>query len=271
MRIHAKGQEITDIETWFRAAPPKGKKRHWQPYRSARELALAWCAVSGHPSVPPEIRELVDSHPLTAGADFADADITPELRVPIDAYAGEPRNADLAITCSAPPISAGSPRRRIAINVEGKADESFGQTVSSAVRAADTRRRRGEASNADHRARELLRAILGSTLEADAGLGKLRYQLLTATAGTLAFAREQNASVAVLVIHEFSDAANVHTSKAKLVSNARAVELFLSRLTAGALTSLPAGALVGPFVLPGNSFISPDIPLLIGKAVRVLT
>lgn len=270
MRIHAKGQDITDEDSWVNAAPPKGKKRHWQPYRSARELARAWCTVSGQPSVPTEICELLDSHALTAGTDFVDADITPELRVPIDAYAGEPRNADLAITCSAPALVTGSERRRIAISVEGKADESFGQTVSAAVNAAVARRSKGEASNGDHRARELLRAILGSTLEADTSVGKLRYQLLTATAGALSFAREQNADVAVLVVHEFSHAANVHTSRAKLASNARDIELFLSRLTRGVTTSLSAGTLLGPFILPGNSFVSPDIPLLIGKASRTL-
>lgn len=166
MRIHAKGQEITDEDSWFRAAPPKGKKRHWQPYRSARELARAWCAVSGQPSVPAELRELLDSHELTAHADFDDADISPELRVPIDALAGEPKNVDLAITCFAPSLAVGAPRRRLAISVEGKADESFGQRLSAAVSAAQARRRKGEESNGDHRVHELLRAILGGTLVA---------------------------------------------------------------------------------------------------------
>lgn len=267
MRIHANGKEITDIDGWFAAAPPKGRGNHWVDYRSAKEVARAWCPVGSEPSPP---QELLASHPLTKGADLDGADITPELRVRIDDLSGEPRNTDLAITCSVPGLTPSAQPRKLAISVEDKADESFGQRAAAAVKSAETRRQKGKASYGDQRVRDILKAILSGALENEPALGRLRYQLLTATAGALSYARQQQADVAVLVVHEFWHAAGVHTWKARLDSNATDLGAFLSRLSGGSITTLPAGRLVGPFLLHGNAFIPADIPLLIGKAVRVL-
>lgn len=270
MRIHANGKDITDLDEWFVAAPPKGRGDHWKDYRSAKEVARAWCRTGGEPEVPQELQDLLASHQLTKDADLAGTDITPELRVRIDDFSGEHRNTDLAITCSAPALTPHSRLRRLAISVEAKADEAFGQRVSAAVKSSAALRLAGKASNGDRRVRALLKAVLGGSLEGEPNLGKIRYQLLTATAGALSYACEQHADAAVLVVHEFSHAGEVHTKRARLDSNAQALGDFLSRLTHGAATALPPGQLVGPFLLPGNAFIPADMPLLIGKAVRVL-
>src|SRR5690606_10491340 len=133
---------------------------------------------------------------LTESPYFADAKGTPELRVPFDTYRGEPRNTDLALTYRA----GDPPERLVAVSVEAKADEALGQRFGSVIRAAERRRERGERSNGDRRARELADALMGSGAGEDAAVESLRYQMLTASAGALAYAKAVSAAVAVLVI-----------------------------------------------------------------------
>ena len=102
-------------------------------------------------------------------------------------------------------------------------------------------------------------------------LGLIRYQLLTATAGALALAREANAKLAILVFHEFSHAGDVHTKAAKLAKNGRDLDTFVSGISKEAWKGVPAGTLLGPVAIPGNDFLGVATALLIGKAVRSLS
>jgi len=101
----------------------------------------------------------------------------------------------------------------------------------------------------------------------------LPYQLLPAIAGTLLEARHQNASKAVLVIHEFRTAKTVD---ANLDANADALNRFLRLLLPANGTSvcenfmLENGRIVGPIIITerpvtGTNRIPSDIPLFIGK------
>lgn len=265
------GQPITCLASWFTLAGPKGKLAQWQDTRSAKELARAWVADGAGPSsVPPEIERLLASSTLTAGGDFAAGRGRPELRVPIDDLAGEPRNADLAFTYETPASADGTPGRRIAVSVEAKADESLGQTVGQAIAAAEARRRTGKGSFGDVRARVLLKALLGDAAVDDPTSRALRYQLLTATAGALAFAKAEAAAVAVLVIHEFVHPDPTRTSPRKLATNQRALDAFMRRLSGDAQVCVPSGQLIGPFHVPGNAFLPRSVPLVIGKVRRTL-
>jgi hypothetical protein len=268
MILYAKGRSITSASEWFASAPPKGKERHWKPYRSALELARAWCEPFERADPPAEIRTLLESHPLSDGADLEGAEGWAELRVRIDDLPGEPRNTDVAFVASLPRRGEGAPRR-MAVSIEAKADESFGPRFAGAVRAAEARRASGKASNGDARARALATALLGDAIS-DAITDRLRYQLLTATAGALALAQETHADLAVLVFHEFVHAGGVHTSAAKVTSNGRDLDAFLTHLSHGSVTTLPLGALVGPFSVPGGGRIPAGTPLLIGKVQRAL-
>jgi hypothetical protein len=190
--------------------------------------------------------------------------------VPIDDLPGEPRNADLAFVCTVPGRDSTTMVRRLAVSVEAKADESLGQRVRAVEAAAIARRATGKASNADIRARALVAAILGPDTVGDPDVQDLRYQLLTATAGALAYARAQRADVAVLVIHEFVHVGAVHTRPARLAANSRDIDAFLARLSQGRCPGLTTACLTGPFRVAGNTFLPAEIPLLIGKAQRVL-
>ena len=93
----------------------------------------------------------------------------------------------------------------------------------------------------------------------------LRYQLLTAVAGSLAWARQLEAPRAVLVIHEFHTS---QTSARKLQGNAQDLDFFVTRLTAGALRGLAVGSLVGPIRVPGDPLFDKPADLYLGKIVR---
>ena len=86
----------------------------------------AWIG-TGTPSMPSAVRELLESVPATRG--LLVEDVHPEHRIPFDARRGEPRNADLAFLGHAA-------RGTVAVTIEGKADEPFGDTVGDTLSAA---------------------------------------------------------------------------------------------------------------------------------------
>ncbi len=92
----------------------------------------------------------------------------------------------------------------------------------------------------------------------------LRYQLLTAAAGTLAYATQHNAALAVLIVHEFKTS---KTKEAKHLTNEQDFQAFLSRLapfsdSKGAATK---GDFAGAYMVPGNPLFSTHPVLFIGK------
>jgi len=116
--------------------------------------------------------------------------------VKFDHRRGEPRNADVV----------GIARRRediLAISIEAKADESFDRLVKDALADAVDRTAHGERSELSGRIGDLAASMLPSRAPGTPGLGDLRYQLLTAAAGTLAHAAEVGAPRAVFIVHEF--------------------------------------------------------------------
>lgn len=266
MHIHVNGAAITSVDDWFRLSPPKGGERQWREGRSALELARACCPSPGTACLPSGIQALLRTHPLTDSPSFADARGTPELRIPIDAYRREPRNTDLALTYHA----GDPPGQLVAVSIEAKADEALGQRVGAVIEGAERHRAGGKRSNRDHRARELADALLGAGAGQDPDAGTLRYQLLTASAGALAHARLTGATVAVLIVLEFVDHQDRHTSPTRLRANERDLDAFVQRLSGGAVPGLQMGVLAGPFGVPGNDHLPNSVPLLLGKARRVL-
>ena len=103
---------------------------------------------------------------------------------------------------------------------------------------------------------QLGRALLPKREDGRPTLGDLHYQLLTAAAGTLAFADDEDhpRDRAVLLIHDFRGAG---ADRGKLDGNRGALLAFLRRLgadpvdlAAGDDGSLPP---LGPFKLPGTA------------------
>jgi hypothetical protein len=174
----------------------------------------------------------------------------PEVRVAIDDLPGEPRNADLVALGRAGDT-------RVAVSVEAKAAEPFGDYVKDVLRRADALIAEGDRTNVPQRVQALSQAILG--VDATSALD-IRYQLLTATAGALAYGRQSGA--AVFVVHEFISA---HGQAEALRENAADLSRFVARLSKGFLKSLKPGILEGPFRVPGNQYVPGNVPLYVGK------
>lgn len=250
MRVEKNGQAIVSIDDWRRLASPKHPD-HWVPGRSAQELARAWCG-AGSPAMPMVLRELLDSRPETRNL-RVDV-VHPEYPIVFDDFGGEPRNADLAF------IGEG-PSARVAVTVEAKADETFGPTVGEALAHAVERAVGNPRSRGAERVVGLARAIFRPAEKGQPSVADLRYQLLTALAGSLAYAREVGASTAVLVVHEF---VTDQTSDERHAANARDLDAFLRRV---GITPAEHGVLHGPVRAPGGQRMPGDIEILVGKVL----
>src|SRR5690242_18158161 len=148
MQIRVAGQAIQTVEDWFRLAPPRGRERQWKDGYSAKELARAWCPPSGV-CVPSGLVNLLASN-ATLGAVLLE-EAEPEVRVAIDDLPGEPRNADLVALGRAGDT-------RVAVSVEAKAAEPFGDYVKDVLRRADALIAEGDRTNVPQRVQALSQA-----------------------------------------------------------------------------------------------------------------
>jgi hypothetical protein len=167
--------------------------------------------------------------------------------------AGEPRNADLALSCT-------SLHGRIAISVEGKSRETFGDPIYQVTAEAARKFCEEISTNSMVRLQNLFNGLFRYRRPGMPRVGELRYQLLTAAAGALVAAREIHAVAAALVIHEFRPP-NVREDR--YLDNARDLSQFLHRLGGGE----PQQDWWGPYAVPGNAYLPNNIPLFIGKVV----
>ncbi len=256
MAIKKNGIEILSLKDWELRAGPKSHD-HWVDDRSAKEVARAWLGLNG-PEIPGEVQKTLASHPAFSSVHEWVAE--PEAKLSFDSFPGEPRNTDLV-------VYAKDTFGQFLVAVEAKADEPFGETVPDALASAVERYVQNSRSNGVTRIQQLAVALLGPRLNREPSLTDIRYQLLTATAGTLCKAAEKGVDRAVLLIHEF---VTVKTSDEKHDENARDLNHFVARLSHGAVTSVQPEHLYGPFTVPGAPLLSTKVDLFVGKATRNL-
>ena len=60
------GSVITDMTSWFEHAPPAKGSAQWKDYRSAKELAQAWCRY-GQVRCPEEVTSVLATRKETRG------------------------------------------------------------------------------------------------------------------------------------------------------------------------------------------------------------
>jgi hypothetical protein len=252
------GCEIRTVDRWFELASPKKGRDHWVDGRSALECARAWCAGAEGLAVPTELTALLASHPDTSGAVISS--VTPEHQIRFDQLRGEPRNADVVAL-------ADHPSGLIAISIEAKADEPFDLQVHDVLLGFIKKISRDQRTNGVARVQQLASSLLPDPMPGTSPLGDLRYQLLTGVAGALAFAATSNASRAVFVVHEF---VTNRTDDVRHRANADDLNAFVARLTAGTVSTLSPGELMGPYQIPGSPLFDGAPALYLGKAVRNL-
>lgn len=95
---------------------------------------------------------------------------------------------------------------------------------------------------------------------------ELRYQLLTANAGTLAYAQEEGADLAVLIVQVFE---TKETERKKLNRNDADYRAFVDRLRNLNPDAGNCGGLEGPFNIPGAGRYDRPVELLFGKVVTI--
>lgn len=211
------------------------------------EAARYWLACGD--SFPTDLAAILRKHPDFGPIGTWSAE--PEVKLAVDTRRGEPRNTDLL-------VAAEDDRGSILMAVEAKADESFGDLLPDAQASALEAKLKNPRSKALERVEELVRALFEAKGQGAPGLPRIRYQLLTATAGLLAEAGRRGIERAVLVIQEFCSELTDDRVQAR---NAADLDAFLQRLTSGRIAKLSAGDIVGPLHVRSASSVTPS-PIL---------
>jgi hypothetical protein len=251
MTISRNGQRILTLEQWEKLAGPKSADQ-WQPGRSAMEAARYWLAANS-PSVPQELDALLGTN--GSFGPLLEWTAEPEARMPFDDFSGEPRNADLL-------ISARDNRGKYLIAVESKADETFGAILGDALTTAFERRLENPRSNAVARIEGLIASLFSARRPPEPALAKMRYQLLTATAGALHAASERGDDRVLLLVQEF---VTDRTTPSRQTQNSRDLRNFVRRLSDGAIPEAHEGQIYGPITVPGTMKAERPVALFVGK------
>lgn len=232
---------IQTIHEWFYKCPPKGKEKHWKDGRSAKETAKHWV----HTIPKPFIDILKDKH-------LKYERCSPEYVTKFDDYKGESRNHDLLI------LAKDKSPNTVIISIESKADEPFGDTVLKTKVAAEKTKQIKPKSMALERIEDLRHAFFGEIKD---GQLELRYQLLTAVAGTIAEAKNRDAKTAYFLVQAF-----VEKENHKHQQNKKDLDHFINKLSKGVYSNLENNQLLGPFkVAKATEKLPDDIELYIGK------
>ena len=157
---------INSLNDRLLKCPPQCGVNHWVDGRSAKETAKHWLYV-----IPKEFRGILKCIEL----DFELC--SPEFVTELDNYPGNGRNHDLLI------VAKDRNAEKVVVSVESKVDESFGQTIGTYLRTIERRIQNGEVTNAGLRIMLLKEAIF--PVISQNVFESLRYQLLTAMAGTI--------------------------------------------------------------------------------------
>ena len=245
------GEEIGTLEDWRVLGKPAAD-RHWKPGRSAYELAADWIErdAAGRVQLLLEAGGLADAELLEGIA---------EKQTRFDDNPRGPRNHDLL-------VRARHAEQSLVVAVEGKADEPFDKPLWKWRHDAVAR---SPESGAGVRLDGLTKLFFGTTINSDRGwpaIACLGYQLLSALAGTLADARIDGATRAVLLVHEF---VTNETDDEKHCVNARVLDDFVARLTpAPGRTETPDGWITEPVVIRGDDkWLPRELPVQIAKLV----
>ena len=146
------------------------------------------------------------------------------------------------------------------VGIEAKADEPFGPIIEDYFKEKkDTK------SNVPKRIDLLMKSIFGRPINEN--FGQLRYQLLHGLAGTLVEAKQQRASQAIFVVHEFI---SKKTKPEKVEQNKIDFERFINSFPRFETYEISPGILVGPLRVTGGEFVPKEIPVLIGKVTTNL-
>jgi len=170
MKIEDKnGNAIQTLDDWARLYDTPQQSHQWKEHRSAHSVAEFMLNRAGAEYLQQRVSGIL-------GEPISLERIVPEYEQRFDQY-GRGRVHDLGIFGSA------ADGRTVFVGVEAKVDESFGPTVQDSYLQSKAKQITGTSTNAPERIEQLLGLHFN---EPDASMFDVRYQLLYATAGTLA-------------------------------------------------------------------------------------
>jgi len=192
-------KQIKTIDDWLSECPPKQKMKHWKDGRSAKELARYM--TMKHPDVPFELNNILCKY---SGAD--QIIVAPEYVTRLKSKGfgiGEGRNHDSLVLM-----------KDAVVGIEAKADEGLGEYYSN-ININDTH-------NHQLRYRGLYSAMFNDNID-----GKVRYQLVSASVGTILEAIDRKKTNALLLIITFLKDGSY--DKRKVKTNLNDIEYFLDK------------------------------------------
>lgn len=170
MRIEdTSGNEINSMEHWANLYANPQQSHQWKQYRSAWSAAEFILHHNGGEVIAHEVSEAL-------GYGVECQRVVPELELRFDQY-GRGRVHDLAI------FGVTETGKKVFVGVEAKVDEPFGVSVLDAYLSAKAKQIVGLSTKAPERIEQLLSLHF---TDPDPAMFDVRYQLLYATAGTLA-------------------------------------------------------------------------------------
>lgn len=181
---------ISSIDSWYRFAPPERGDSQWVDGRSAKEFAKYMLSEAG--KMPSEIEKYIKS----LGWECHDCDCFPEhvTNFLLEYGTGSGRHHDALFVS-----------KDWVVGVESKVSESFDSRIEDWLEKGKKNKDGGK--NRKARIKESLRLITGQAysdkdIESEAILD-LRYQLISATVGTILEAKNHNIRKAALLVVEF--------------------------------------------------------------------
>ena len=249
------GPEIRNLDSWFRHGGPTGEIKHWKDFRSAKELARAWCRY-GVIRCPIELSTLFDQKNAFRGWELQQ--VVAEMLLSFDDNPRGNRNADLAGWGLFGPIGC---KENFVFTIEAKADENF---EGSVLAWKNKRIKNSPNSGAPERLEKLALGLFGRM--PDKSIESLQYQLLPALAGTAVLGRTKSASRALLIIHEFI---SLSLDFDKVIKNSVAVEDFVRQIPGWENSKIKCGSLLPWIKLPGNKWIPKNVEVSVVK-IRTL-
>jgi len=176
------GNIVTDMTSWANIFDSPRERRHWKPGRSAHSLADYVIQHRGLNRINERVGQLIGQ-----SVTFSRAIVEHEVR--FDEF-GKGRMHDLGVYGNA------ADGQSVFVGVEAKVDESFNKTIGEAYFDAKCKELSGKSTKAPQRIEQLMILHFG---EIDRSMFDLRYQLLYATAGTLA----ADADLSILLVVVF--------------------------------------------------------------------
>jgi hypothetical protein len=225
------GEKIESMDAWAKLFDSPRSAHQWKQFRSAHSIAEFVLNRNGAASLQMRVGQAL-------GEDVQLERATPELEVRFDQF-GSGRKHDLGI------FGRTASGKSLFVGVEAKVDEPFGALVREAYLGAKARQIAGESTNAPERIEQLLKLHFR---EPDPSMFEIRYQLLYATAGTLA----ATADVSVLYIVVFKTPLYGETIAAE---NYRDYAHFMAKIGAGQLKLPSKEAVAHKILLNGRELV----------------